>query len=368
MKTYHSFLILIFALLLASLMFLFACESADDESEQRAGDDDDDNDDNDDNDNDDNDDDDNDDDTGPDYPNDDLLRVNHIQMLGTHNSYHIERDGITHPELRYTHEPLDVQLDMGVRQFELDLYWVPGAGLRVLHIPIIDSRTTCETLPECLGIMKDWSDENPGHHPLLVLLEPKDDFLYYGINLHSDAFEPDILSAWPRERILAPDDVRGDHPTLKEAISTDGWPPLKEGRNKIILHAHDGGQFRTNYMEGAPNLEGKLMFVDSNPGDDFAGTMPMNDPIGGQETIQEAVQTGFIVRTRADSCCDYAINNDYTRFEAALTSGAHAISTDFPAPVEEYDYWIEIPEGNPSRCNPLTAPDWCTSEDIENLN
>lgn len=362
MKIYFYLLAAIAALLVC--LFFFACESEDDSEDDTPRTDTDDDDDDDDNDNDNDNDD---DDTGPEYPNDDQLRVNHVQSLGTHNSYHVKRDGISHPELKYSHEPLDVQLDIGVRQFELDLYWIPGLGLRVLHIPLIDPVTTCDTLPECLGIMKDWSDENPGHHPIWVFLEPKDDFLYYGINQHVDAFEPDILAAWPRERILAPDDVRGQYATLNEAITTEGWPTLGESRNKIILHAHDGGEFRDNYMDGAPNLEEKLMFVDSNPNDDFAATMPMNDPIGGQVSIQEAVTAGFMVRTRADSCCDYAINNDYSRFEAALTSGAHAISTDFPAPVEQYDYWVEIPEGNPSRCNPLTAPAWCTSEDIENL-
>jgi hypothetical protein len=74
----------------------------------------------------------------------------------------------------------------------------------------------------------------------------------------------------------------------------------------------------------------------------------------------------LIVRTRADSAGDEARNNDYTRFEKALEVGGHLISTDFPAPVDEHDYWIEIPDGTPSRCNPLTAPSYCTSRAIEN--
>ena len=52
--------------------------------------------------------------------------------------------------------------------------------------------------------------------------------------------------------------------------------------------------------------------------------------------------------------------------EKALEIGAQLISTDFPAKVEEYDYWVEIPDGTPSRCNPLSAPNYCTPEAIEN--
>ena len=49
------------------------------------------------------------------------LRINHIQVLGTHNSYHIEPFGPTIRAYDYTHEPLDVQAeDFAVRQFELD--------------------------------------------------------------------------------------------------------------------------------------------------------------------------------------------------------------------------------------------------------
>src|SRR4051794_21597416 len=63
------------------------------------------------------------------YPNDATLKLNQIQMLGTHNSYHQRtpqqfRDKLeaTIPGIskswNYGFEPLDKQLDMGVRQME----------------------------------------------------------------------------------------------------------------------------------------------------------------------------------------------------------------------------------------------------------
>ena len=83
--------------------------------------------------------------------------------------------------------------------------------------------------------------------------------------------------------------------------------------------------------------------------------------------ITRLVTEGYIVRSRADSGGEEADNNDTTRLEAALAVGAHSISTDYPGQVEGIDYWVEIPNGTPSRCNPISAPAWCSSEDIESL-
>ena len=71
---------------------------------------------------------------------DDELRMNQLQVIGTHNSYHVRDKPIKSgraSEWNYTHPPLDVQLDRGVRSFELDLHWRGGEFL-VFHVPIID--------------------------------------------------------------------------------------------------------------------------------------------------------------------------------------------------------------------------------------
>ncbi|UCD85601.1 MAG: hypothetical protein JSU92_05265 [Deltaproteobacteria bacterium] len=300
-----------------------------------------------------------------DYPLDGELRYNHIQAKGTHNSYHIEPE-LSHPEHRYTHKSLDVQLDNGVRQFELDIHYAEGEGILVYHLPGVDDLTTCEYLTDCLAVIKSWSDRHREHQAPLVLLEIADDYNPIKLTDKYPEIEADILSVFPRERIIIPDEVRGDYPTLGEAIRSEGWPVLADTRGKIIFHAHANGAFRDNYLKAYPELAGALMFVDSSPEDSFAAIMPMNDPIGDAERIASAVREGFIVRTRADVCCTYALENDRTRLEAALASGAHFISTDFPDPVEGIEYYVTIPGGAPCRCNPLTAPDYCTSTDIEN--
>ncbi len=299
------------------------------------------------------------------YPNDETLRYNHIQGKGTHNSYHIQRETGSHPEHLYTHQPLAVQLDMGIRQFELDIHKVEGEPLRVYHIPMVDEESTCRYLVDCLTEMKTWSEAHPCHLPPLVLLEMSNMVMVNPQELTWEEVEQDILSVFERNDLLTPDDVRKNHTTLKEAIETDGWPNLGEIRGKFLLHAHTRGDFRTRYLEAFPELAGALMFTDSGPGDSFAAVMPMNDPTSEQDEIREAVEAGFVVRTRADVCCDQALNNDTSRLEDAIRSGAQFISTDFPAPVENQDYWVDIPDADPLRCNPLTAPETCTSGDLE---
>ena len=112
------------------------------------------------------------------YPQDDTLRLNHVQAIGTHNSDHLLSP--LYPNgppamFDYEHAPLDVQLDeQGVRKFELDVYWDLDFGIfRVHHENRFDSETSCETLQLCLEILRDWSLAHRGHHPILIMIEPK---------------------------------------------------------------------------------------------------------------------------------------------------------------------------------------------------
>ena len=68
---------------------------------------------------------------------------------------------------------------------------------------------------------------------------------------------------------------------------------------------------------------------------------------------------------------DSTDSEDATNLEgnnAALANGVHFLSSDLPALVEGRSYALDIPNGNPSRCNPITAPPECTPEALENLS
>src|SRR5215510_1802287 len=68
------------------------------------------------------------------------LRLNQIQVIGTHNSYHQRapeslvrllkaRSPDLAQTLDYSHRPLAEQFDLGIRQIELDCFADPQGGL-----------------------------------------------------------------------------------------------------------------------------------------------------------------------------------------------------------------------------------------------
>jgi hypothetical protein len=88
----------------------------------------------------------------------------------------------------------------------------------------------------------------------------------------------------------------------------------------------------------------------------------MNSPTQDQERIRAAVKSGFIVRTRADANTMEARNNDSSRREAAFSSGAQYISTDYYQPRLEFsEYSVSLPKNRSARCNPLLLNVDCTA-------
>jgi len=294
-------------------------------------------------------------------------------MKGTHNSYHIAPNPFIIEDWDYTLPPLRTQLaEMGVRQFELDVNWIAGENrFVVLHVELLDPGTTCYYLKDCLTQLKAWSDANPGHHPLFVYLEPKNKI--YDTHIAGwdgamadfyNALDNELLAQWPKERLIMPDHIKGTHQTVAQGLAAQGWPTIGESRGKALFMMLDTGGHRKHYTFGHLSLDGRVMFVDSDAGDPYAAVRKMDNPIRDQARIQEAVRAGLLVRTRADSG-DEPRARDTTRREAAFTSGAQMVSTDYPALGMIEGYSVEIPGGTPSRCNPVNGPAGCTSTAIE---
>ena len=300
------------------------------------------------------------------------LRINHIQVLGTHNSYHIEPFGPTIRAYDYTHEPLDVQAeDFAVRQFELDVWWDPRGQLYVYHNQY-DFRTNCATFEDCLNTLLTWSNENPNHVPLMIWVEPKewvrsstDDTVVLELQDMLEKIETEIEQWWPREKIITPDDVKGDAASLREAVTTNGWPLLDDSRGKAMFILLAESEVREAYVDAHPGLNGSLMFTMNDEASETAAFYSETDPIGMGSEITRLVEEGYIVRSRADNAEDgEADNNDTARRDAAFAVGAHSISTDYPAKVDGIEYWVQVPNG-PIACNPVTAPPSCNPDLIE---
>ena len=303
------------------------------------------------------------------------LRLNQLQALGTHNSYHVAPteppwNGVL--QWQVTHTPLDRQLaEEGVRQFELDVY-VDPAGHYVAHVTDVDAGTTCFRFVTCLRVIKGWSDAHRRHAPIAVLVELKDDDHGLPTPIRPwtrdamDQLDAEIRSVIPPDRLVTPDDVRGRRATLEEAVLHDGWPLLERVRGRVLFLMDNGGAKRAVYRHGRPGLQGAVLFTNATPGEPDAGFVKRNDP---PSDIAELVTAGYVVRTRADADTWEARAGDTTRRDLALASGAQWVSTDFPVPGRAFGttYVVTIPGGTPARCNPVNAPGWCRSWTIERL-
>ena len=178
-----------------------------------------------------------------------------------------------------------------------------------------------------------------------------------------------VLETWGRERIVTPDMVKGDQLNVRDGIEVHGWPTLGATRDRLIVILHTNGALREANVQGLSSGESSVLFSDAY-GDvnaPYAAYHSMNNPIGGQASIQAVVQANHLVRTRADSDGEETVSLNYERANAALDSGAHFISTDFPFEPSADVYGFTIPLGTPSRCNPIQAPDGCSPQDIEDL-
>jgi Phosphoinositide phospholipase C, Ca2+-dependent len=310
-----------------------------------------------------------------DYPRDGKLRLNEVQVLATHNSYHIQQDAPlpASPTSQYTHGPLDQQLDLGVRGFELDIVNSPDGQFPVLHTPAVDATSNCTPLTQCLDVVRRWSKAHRGHVPIFILVEPKEGGIERLLDPQLEAFDAagiDELDAQVRQalgrQLITPDSVRGKSRTLRDAVTRRGWPTLGKTRGRIMVILHADAPVRDLYLQGHPSLEQRAMFVSSDERSPAAAVLVVDDP--DEQRIPQLVKDGFIVRTRADADLVEARAGDVTRRDVALRSGAQIVSTDFEVAVPAIggDYLVQIPGGTPARCNPVNAPKNCRPRDVEN--
>jgi hypothetical protein len=300
----------------------------------------------------------------PVHPMDSVLRLNHLQCEGTHNSYHVEPEAAG-PSWSYTHAPLDEQFEeQGVRKVEIDVHWDPEtSSFDVYHLPRFDDVSTCPTFVACLTTVRDWSRRNPGHHPIFIQIEPKTlPALDTGDRPAAlDALDEEILSVFEASEVITPDEVQGTQATLDQAVTGTGWPTLAQTRGRILFFLDCDRDDCVAYANDGAGLGGRVIFADSEAGDPWSAVRVVNSP--GAEA-RAAVEAGYLVRVFSDGISDL-LTDGSNQLEAALASGAHMISTDVPVPRDDMAYFVEMPGGTPSRCNPVTAPVSCTSLDIE---
>lgn len=348
---------------------------------------------------------------------DQCLRLNQVQVLGSHNSYKLlpspdlisylndYRDGWAN-DISYQHRPLAEQLQrLDIRQFELDVFADPEGGLfahpaggelvadpdmasnrrvlqvpglKVLHSQDVDYRTTCLTLISCLTQIRDWSKQNPSHLPIMIMLElkdsPRQDWgpVQYTTPVTIDAsnilsVDGEIWQVFERSHVITPDDVRGDYQSLNAAILQHGWPSLAQSRGKVLFALDNTGRHLDDYLSHAPGLTDRALFVSAEPGHPASAFLKMNNVLDDAKAIRSYVEQGYLVRTRSDVPSHEARTGDTTRRDQAFASGAQYISTDYAEPSDlGSDYQVVLPDTQGAgRCNPVSAPAGCDSDFLQ---
>jgi hypothetical protein len=331
------------------------------------------------------------------------LRLNQVQVIGSHNSFKLA----VQPELLalmrtarpnsddvdYSHLSLEDQLNLGLRNLELDVYhdpeggryatplgnsllatagvaaWArPGEeelrtpGFKLLHQADFDFRSSVYAFEVALRNLNAWSAAHPQHECVIVTMNLKCDRVAVPGSVVPGEFDSAALAALNalilselNGRVLTPDVVRGDAASVREAVTSRGWPAVAACRGKYLFVLDEGGTTRERYLERFPNLEGAAYFVDVSETHPCAGVFVINDPIASGDRIKSLVAQGYIVRTRADADTREARTTDFSRFEAAKASGAQVITTDYYIPDRKLSdrYVVRFEGGGFVRVNPM---------------
>jgi hypothetical protein len=344
---------------------------------------------------------------------DDLIHLNQIQEIGTHNSYHVAPEAgiltilenlakgfpsiassLGDPsQLDYTHQSIPDQLAAGNRTFELDTWADPTGGrftnpklnalfgfhdpqldytalkqpgFKVFHIVDIDQRSRCVTLTLCLNQMRDWSDAHPDHMPVFIDIELEQDALPAPlVGTPVLPYDESLLESLDGElttalgnRIITPDDVRGSAPDLSTAVTTTGWPTLADSRGKFVFFIDNENTegLTAAYLAGHPTLQGRAMFTSDGEGRPDGAIIKDNNP-DDVAHIQQLVSEGYIVRTRSDADLVEPRANSTVHRDESFASGAQILSSDYPT--DEADpangYVVTFGTRVAARCNPVNT-------------
>lgn len=341
----------------------------------------------------------------------DSVPLNHIQVLGSHNSYRkamdrnvffalrhldifINRKKKSSPadQLQYAHLPFPEQFGLyGIRCLEIDIHHDPDGGLyskhrgawlfhnlrsskhpemkepglKVLHIADIDFNTHYPTFKQSLVAVRDWLLSHPRSLPIYVLVEPKEEgagnrvglgftkvlpFDSVALNTVDDEIA-EVFRGHPA-MVYRPDDLRGQHSGLRARIEADGWPRLAELRGKVIFIINGNMRHTDLYSAGRESFRGRWMFSFSKPGRTDAVFIKRDGP--DSPDIPQLVGQGYIVRTRTDTPGDEARLNDPSRREVAFRSGAQMLCTDYYRPdLRLSEYVVMLPQRRVAMLNSL---------------
>ena len=278
------------------------------------------------------------------------VKYNEVVFLGTHNSY---KNGAT-DEYKKLYDALDVatfgivsaettdfaadtltqQLELGIRNLELDIETVVGEEISfaVSHMPYMDNVSSCYDLALALEEVKLWSENNPGHLPVSIIIEPKRAVLpvggMRGFNLEYANILDELVGEVMGDTLLTPADMMGDYSSFKEMREADGWLPLGDTMGKVLVLLHDCSA-TDKFISQDETIKSRAMFPvlryeDRN--ESYTSFILDNEPdIALRHEKENIDECNLIVRTRADSFPTFSEE----RYELINQCSSQIVSSDY---------------------------------------
>lgn len=301
----------------------------------------------------------------------DGVKFNEVAYIATHNSYQLQSvpsyrkvykdlENVTFGLINgdapmYCSDTLTDQFNIGIRSIELDIETVVNGdevSFVCSHSPLIDMTSSCYDFSLALEEIRMWSDANPGHLPITIIVEPKEFFLLENgmrfFNLRYANILDNLIRETFGEKLITPAEMMGEHNSLKEMREADDWMQLKDCAGRVAVFLHDTDGVTGRFIKQDESLKTRAMFPMLRYKDrdkSYASVLIVNKTGDVEKYADELVyEKNLIVRTMIDS---YGSHNDEDR-DIALESGVQIISTDYPkkADMTDVDYYVTFENGS----------------------
>lgn len=280
------------------------------------------------------------------------IKFNEMSFIATHNSYqtpatdelkkvynnlsYLSFGLISGSKVDFWSESLTNQLNCGIRSLEMDFEIFDRDGeisFTCMHSPHIDMTTSCYDFSLGLKEIAMWSDNNPNHLPITIIVEPKaiaiplEDMKFFSIKYADelDKMFRDTLG----DKLFTPADMLRDYASFDEMRAADDWCKVEDMLGKVLILLHDGGTTE-DYIDLDPSLKSQAMFPMLRPNDidrDCASFIICNDPVKLAELNEEIIiENKIIVRTMVDTFGSVSSE----KLDVALATDAQILSTDYP--------------------------------------
>lgn len=285
------------------------------------------------------------------------LRYNGLQYVATHNSYKLgltplgkavfyaaslfsdlDKDEFDYELASYTDE-----LNAGMRVIEIDTSYMDIFGNKrkylLCHHTILDNRSHSIDLRLALEEMLLWSKNNPGHLPVTIIFEPKNEFLFApGLKPHKleQLNEIDtIISEVLGERVFSAKDFLNGAEDFVTLVEENSFPLISDMLGEFLF-LQMPNEYLDEYITQDLTFATQVMVPSvwynkmDRPYARYKPFVFINDPAttddDGNNIARALSDQNYLVRTRMD----FYPHHSEERRKAAIDTLSVIVSTDFP--------------------------------------